>query len=318
MKIAVLEKASLGRNVDLSGLDALGETVYYDTTLPEQIAERAADADVLVINKLKMNAQMLGNPEKLGLITVTATGVDNFDLEFCRERKICVSNMRGYSTRSVAQQTFALALTILNRMEYFTSFVRSGSYIGDTSGDYYQVPIHEIAGKTWGIVGLGRIGTMVADIASAFGARAVYCSLSGEDRSSVYQRLSFDELLAESDIVSVHSPLNEKSQGLFGREAFHKMKSTAVFLNLGRGPIVREKDLAEAILDGEIAAAGLDVLDGEPLRADSPLVPLLKDPRLVITPHVGWASEESRQRAVDEVVKNIQAYIEGHPRNTCW
>lgn len=317
MKIVVLERGSLGNHVDLSALTALGEVTCYNTTAAEEVPARAKDADVLVINKLPMNAKTLAGADRLRLITITATGVDNFDLGYCREKGICVSNIVGYSTASVAQQTFALALTLLNQMEPLTQFVRTGAYVGDTKGAYYQIPITEIAGKVWGIVGLGRIGARVARIAEAFDAVPVYCSLSGRDRNSEWQRLSFSDLLAQSDIVSVHSPLNAKSAGLFNRDAFARMKNSAIFLNLGRGKIVCEKDLADAIREGQIAGAGLDVLDGEPMRPDSPLAPLLKDPRLVITPHVGWASLEARQRAVDEIVENIRSFQAGHPRNDC-
>lgn len=318
MKIACLERTSLGEHVDLRALNTLGEVMYYDATSEEEMAQRVQDADILVINKLKINEKTLGPAPRLKFITITATGTDNFDLPFCKSRNIVVSNMRGYSTQSVAQQTFAIALMLMNQMEYFVPFVRSGAYIGNTTGEYYQTPIHEISGKTWGIVGLGKIGTKVADIASAFGAEVIYCSLSGHSRSEIYERMDFDTLLARSDIVSVHAPLTEESRGIFNYRAFQKMKPDALFLNLGRGKIVVEKDLARAILENQIAGAGLDVLDGEPMREDSPLVPLLQDRRLVVTPHVGWASEESRQRAVDEVVRNIQAFLAGSPRNRCW
>lgn len=315
MKIVVLEAASLGKAVSLEGLDKLGEVVVYQTTTAEEIKERVRDADILVINKLKMNAETLQTAEKLKYITITSTGVDCIDLSYTASRGIKVANMKGYSTNSVVQHTFTLLLFLLEKLSYYDNFVKSGAYSADTTGSYYNVNYHEISGKRWGIVGLGNIGKRVAEMAKAFGAEVVYYSVSGKNAQAGYEQVDFETLVTTSDIISIHTPLTEASRHLFHYKVFQKMKPDAVLINVARGPIVNEKCLVRALNEGLIAGAGLDVMETEPLPADSPLLEIQDSTKLVITPHIGWASVESRQRSVDEVIKNIEAYLNGEERN---
>ncbi|MDD2960223.1 MAG: NAD(P)-dependent oxidoreductase [Lachnospiraceae bacterium] len=317
MKIVVLEAASLGKGISLERLKQFGEVVVYDTTTLENIGERIRDADVLMINKIKMNARSLKTAEQLKLITITATGVDGIDLDYCRAHQIRVANMKGYSTNSVAQHTFALLLYVMEKMAYYDQFVKSGAYIRDTTGSYYDMKYTEIAGKTWGIVGLGAIGQKVAQTAVGFGAKVIYCSLSGHNTEQPYQCVDFETLLQEADIISVHTPLTDLSRNLFTYETFQKMKRSAIFINVSRGAVVDEMGLTRALEENLIAAAGLDVLSKEPMAEDNPLFAIQDSTKLVITPHIGWASQESRQRSVQETEYNIEAFLKGEPRNLC-
>lgn len=309
MKIVFLDAASIGADIDLSGYDALGEVKKYDYSTPEQAAERITDADVIVINKIPINETTLKYAENLKLVCVTATGTDNLDKEYLAERNIAWRNVAGYSTESVAQHTFALLFYLYEKLRYYDEYVKTEKYIGDRSFTHFDNVFHEIFGKTWGIIGLGAIGRRVAELAKAFGCRVIYYSTSGKNTQADYERVDFDTLLKESDIVSVHAPLNENTRGLMDKEAFAKMKKTAVFLNVGRGPIVVEADLAEALKNGEIAAAGLDVLGKEPMMAENPLREIKDSGKLFITPHIAWASVEARTRLMDIILQQIKDYF---------
>lgn len=309
MKIVFLDAASIGADIDLSGYDALGEVKKYDYSTPEQAAERITDADVIVINKIPINETTLKYAENLKLVCVTATGTDNLDKEYLAERNIAWRNVAGYSTESVAQHTFALLFYLYEKLRYYDEYVKTEKYIGDRSFTHFDNVFHEIFGKTWGIIGLGAIGRRVAELVKAFGCRVIYYSTSGRNTQADYERVDFDTLLKESDIVSVHAPLNENTRGLMDKEAFAKMKKTAVFLNVGRGPIVVEADLAEALKNGEIAAAGLDVLGKEPMMAENPLREIKDSGKLFITPHIAWASVEARTRLMDIILRQIKDYF---------
>lgn len=309
MKIVFLDAASIGADIDLSGYDVLGEVKKYDYSTPEQAAERITDADVIVINKIPINETTLKYAENLKLVCVTATGTDNLDKEYLAERNIAWRNVAGYSTESVAQHTFALLFYLYEKLRYYDEYVKTEKYIGDRSFTHFDNVFHEIFGKTWGIIGLGAIGRRVAELAKAFGCRVIYYSTSGKNTQADYERVDFDTLLKESDIVSVHAPLNENTRGLMDKEAFAKMKKTAVFLNVGRGPIVVEADLAEALKNGEIAAAGLDVLGKEPMTAENPLREIKDSGKLFITPHIAWASVEARTRLMDIILQQIKDYF---------
>lgn len=309
MKIVFLDAASIGADIDLSGYDVLGEVKKYDYSTPEQAAERITDADVIVINKIPINETTLKYAENLKLVCVTATGTDNLDKEYLAERNIAWRNVAGYSTESVAQHTFALLFYLYEKLRYYDEYVKTEKYIGDRSFTHFDNVFHEIFGKTWGIIGLGAIGRRVAELAKAFGCRVIYYSTSGRNTQADYERVDFDTLLKESDIVSVHAPLNENTRGLMDKEAFAKMKKTAVFLNVGRGPIVVEADLAEALKNGEIAAAGLDVLGKEPMMVENPLREIKDSGKLFITPHIAWASVEARTRLMDIILQQIKDYF---------
>lgn len=313
MKIVFLDRNSIGTDIDLSAYYELGEVVIYGFTPDEQIAERSADADVIVINKQNINEKNLGEAKNLKLVCVTATGINNLDLELLDRRGIAWRNVAGYSTEDVLQHTFALLFYLMEHLPYYDNYVKTEKYVNDSSFTHFANTFHELAGQTWGVIGMGNIGKRVAETAKMFGCNVIYYSTSGKNSVPGYEQVSFDELLAESDIVSVHAPLNENTLDLMNADAFRKMKNTAIFINVGRGPIVVEEDLADALESGEIAAAGLDVLRTEPMTEDNPLRRIKDSEKLIITPHIAWASLEARTRLMSMVCENIRNFFAEHP-----
>lgn len=309
LKIVFLDAATIGEDIDFSGFHRLGEFITYPASTPEEAAERSKDADVLMVNKVVVNRESIGAADHLKYVCETATGTNNLDLDYLKERGIGWCNAAGYSTEAVAQHTFALLFYLLEHMRYFDDYVKSGAYA--ESGCFTDVsrPYTEISGKTWGIIGLGTIGRRVADIARCFGAKVIYASASGRAPQKGYTQVSLDELYRQSDIISVHAPLNEHTMHLIDKDAFSRMKKSAIFLNLGRGPIIVEKDLREALDQGLIAGAGLDVLDVEPMSGDSPLKDFADSDRLIITPHIAWASREARGRLMEMILDQLSAWI---------
>ena len=309
MKIVFLDAKTIGDDIDMSGFDALGDVVRYNFSTPEESLERTKDADVVIINKVEINEKTIGNADHLKLVCVTATGTNNLDKEYLAKRGIEWRNVAGYSTETVAQHTFALLFFLMEKLSYYDYYVKSEQYVGDVMFTHFSNVFHELNGKTWGIVGLGNIGRRVAEIAKLFGCRVIYYSTSGKNNNADYERVSFEELLAQSDVVSVHAPLDENTKGLMNYDAFSKMKKTAIFLNLGRGPIVVEQDLADALNEGLIAAAGLDVLSVEPMSAENPLRQIKDSEKLIITPHIAWASVEARTRLMEIICNQIKEYM---------
>ncbi len=309
MKLVFLDTKTIGEDIDLSAYDALGEVVKYGFSTLEEIPERVKDADVLIVNKIAINEQTIGNAKNLKLVCVTATGTNNLDKEYLKKRGIAWRNVAGYSTESVTQHTFALLFYLLEKIRYYDDYVKDEKYINDTVFTHFAEHFNEVNGKTWGIIGLGTIGRRVADIAKAFGARVIYYSASGSPAQEGYEQVDFETLLTTSDIVSVHAPLNEYTKDLMDKEAFAKMKKTAIFLNLGRGPIVVEQDLYEALETGEIAAAGLDVLCEEPMSETNPLAKIKDSKKLIITPHIAWAGVEARNRLMQIIVEQIREFL---------
>lgn len=309
MKIIFLDAKSIGEDIDLSGFERFGEVVKYSFSSPEEARERTKDADVLVLNKVPVNESTIGEAQNLKLICVTATGIDNLDKEYLDKRGIAWRNVAGYSTETVAQHTFALLFYLVEKMHYYDEYVKSEKYVGDTLFTHFDNVFHEISGKTWGIIGMGAIGRRVADIARLFGCHVIYYSTSGKNNQDDYERVDFDTLLAESDIVSVHAPLNDDTRGLMNKVAFSKMKKEAIFLNLGRGPIVVEEDLAEALKNDTIQAAGLDVLTKEPMSPQNPLKEIKDSNKLLITPHIAWASVEARVRLMKIIEGQIEEFF---------
>ena len=309
MKLVFLDTKTIGEDIDLSAYDALGEVVKYGFSTLEEIPERVKDADVLIVNKIAINEQTIGTAKNLKLVCITATGTNNLDKEYLKKRGIAWRNVAGYSTESVTQHTFALLFYLLEKLRYYDDYVKDEKYINDTVFTHFAEHFNEVNGKTWGIIGLGTIGRRVADIAKAFGARVIYYSASGSPAQEGYEQVDFETLLTTSDIVSVHAPLNEYTKDLMDREAFAKMKKTAIFLNLGRGPIVVEQDLYEALEIGEIAAAGLDVLCEEPMSETNPLAKIKDSKKLIITPHIAWASVEARNRLMQIIIEQIREFL---------
>lgn len=309
LKIVFLDAKTIGEDIDLSGYEKLGEVVKYDFSTPEEARERTKDADVIILNKVVINEASIGEADHLKLVCVTATGTNNLDKEYLDKRGVAWRNVAGYSTETVAQHTFAMLFYLLEHLNYYDQYVKTEHYVNDTMFTHFAEVFHELNGMTWGVIGLGAIGRRVADIAKMFGCRVVYYSTSGKNNQPGYERVTFDTLLRESDIVSVHAPLDENTKDLMNKEAFDKMKSSAIFLNLGRGPIVVEKDLADALEQGSIAAAGLDVLCVEPMQEENPLRQIKDSNRLIITPHIAWASVEARTRLMQIIEGQIREFF---------
>ena len=312
MKIVFLDAKTIGEDIDLSGFDVLGEVVKYGFSTAEEARERSKDADVLILNKVQVNQKTIGEADHLKLVCVTATGTNNLDKEYLDKRGIAWRNVAGYSTESVAQHTFAMLFYLLEKLPYYDNYVKSEEYVNDVSFTHFAKAFHELSGMTYGIIGLGNIGRRVADIAKAFGCRVIYYSTSGRNSQPGYERVSFDELLEQSDIVSIHAPLDENTLGLMNKETFAKMKKSAILLNVGRGPIINEADLAEALNNKTIAAAGLDVLSVEPMQEDNPLRGIKDSERLLITPHIAWAGVEARNRLMGIILGQIKEFFRAH------
>lgn len=306
MEIVFLEKGSLGSDIDLGYFSELGHVTFYEVTKPEQVPERIKDADVIIVNKLPMDETTLSGASHLKLVALTATGMNNIDFAYTGSRGILVKNVAGYSTSAVAQHTFALLFYVLHRLAYYDHYVKSGAYCENPGFSHFDEKFLELDGKIWGIVGLGAIGRRVAAIAEAFGCHVIYYSTSGRNTDQPYERVDFEELLERSDVISLHAPLNPDTEGLMNREAFRKMKKSAFLVNVARGGLVVEQDLADALNEGEIAGAGLDVLCQEPMRPENPLFAIRDSRKLIITPHMAWAPVETRERLMRCVYKNIE------------
>lgn len=309
MKIIFPDIKTIGEDLDLSGFEAFGEVVKYPFSTPEELLERSQDADVIIFNKISINEASIGKAKNLKLVCVTGTGTNNIDKPYLESRGIKWRNVAGYSTESVAQHTFAMLFYLIGKLNFYDNYVKGDYYTNDTSFGHFSQQFHEINGKTWGIIGLGNIGRRVADIAKVFGANVIYTSPSGQPPQEGYTQTDLDTLLRTSDIISVHAPLNEYTENLLDKKAFAKMKSNCIFLNLGRGAIVVEDDLAEALKNGSIAAAGLDVLAIEPMSEHSPFRDIKDSKRLLITPHIAWASVESRTRLMNIIIGQLKDFF---------
>lgn len=312
-KIVLLDRKTLG-GLEFSRLEEFGTVEYYDTTSKEEVVSRIKDANIILTNKVVLNSENLSEAKNLELICETATGFNNIDIKYAKENGIAVTNVAGYSTNTVAQHTFATVLNIYDKLSYYDEFVKSGKYAASGLFTDLTKPFYELEGKTWGIVGFGAIGKRVAKIAEAFGVNIVYYSTSGQNNNSEYKRVEFEELLKECDIISIHAPLTEKTKGLMNYGSISKMKKNAILVNMGRGPIVVEGDLARALEEKLIAGAALDVFEVEPMKADNPLLAIKNKENLVLTPHIAWASVEARGRLFGEVIENIKAFYKGEIR----
>lgn len=305
MKIVYLDEGSVG-DACLDGLRSLGEYTGYHNSTREESLERVRDCEVLIINKVAVDAVLMDRAPKLRLVCVSATGTDNIDLDAAAARGIIVRNVAGYSTESVVQATFTHLLSLLGRSAYFDAYVKDGRYSEGGLFTNSLMPFTELAGKAMGIVGMGTIGSRVAQVACAFGMDVAYYSTSGTSHCTAYPSLPLGELLRRSDVVSIHAPLNSRTGGLIGEAELAMMKPGAVLLNLGRGGIVDEEALAAALDAGTIAGAALDVYSREPLPSDSPLLHLLHPERISLSPHRAWASREALSRLISAVAENIR------------
>ena len=304
MKIVFLDAAAMG-DVSFSEIEKFGELVLYPVSSSEEALERVGDCDVLIVNKVKVTQALIDAAPRLRLICEAATGVNNIDLEYAAAKGIPVRNVAGYSTDAVVQCTFMHILALVGKAAYFDSYVKDGRYARSGIFTDVTVPYHELSGKTIGIIGMGNIGSRVAKVAEAFGMKVCYYSTSGTSHCTMYPSLPLERLLSESDIVSIHAPYNERTAGLIGARELAMMKPSAFIVNLGRGGIVDEKALADAVDNGVISGAGTDVFAAEPLPDGSPLLTMKHPERMSFSPHVAWASVEARQRLTDLIAANI-------------
>lgn len=311
MKITFLDATTLGSDVDVSPFGAW-EIECYDSTADEQVGERLGESEVAVVNKIKMNEQTLKDAKKLKLICVCATGYDNIDLEYCQKRGIAVCNVPGYSTDSVAQMTFAMALSLMGRLSEYRAFVHEGAYSRGTVANRLEPVWQELSGKTWGVLGGGNIGRKVARIAREFGCRVLVFRRKEEED---FESADLDTLCRESDILSIHLPLNEETYHIINKEKIALMKKSAILINVARGAVTDEEALTTAFLEGRLSGLGIDVYSKEPLPMDHPFQKLLDSPRVILTPHTAWGSIEARNRCLSEVAENIRNFENGGNRN---
>ena len=311
MRIVMLDAKTLGNDIGFDELEALGELTVYGSTSPDEVEERIADADVVVLNKIKLNGTNLENAKNLKLICVTATGYDNIDTEYCKSRGIAVCNVVGYSTDSVAQLTVALALELAMRMPTYTRFVKNGAYTESGIANRLEPCFYELSGKVWGIVGMGNIGKKVAEVAKAFGCRVICTKRSYEEGLDIVE---LPELMKEADIISVHLPLSDSTRGIISKDMLALMKKDAIIVNVARGAVVDESALADAVREERIYAAS-DVYSVEPFGKDHPFYDIMDRENFVLTPHMAWGAYEARKRVISEIAINITAFYSGEIRN---
>ena len=308
MKITVLDRIAMGEDLSFSSLEPLGELTVYDTTSAENIFERTADAEVIVTNKVKITKEVMQRAKKLRLVCVFATGYDNIDVAFAKERGIGVCNVPAYSTESVTLYTLATALALLTHLYEHNSFVRSGEYSVSGLPNRLTPVYHELSGKTWGIVGCGNIGSKVAEIASALGARVIVYQ---RHPSAVYPTVNLETLCRESDIISLHCPLTDSTRSLVDEEHLAMLKPSAILINEARGAVVDEEAVANAIVEGKLGGYGCDVYSVEPFPKEHPFYAIRNLPNVLLTPHAAWAAYESRARCLNVIKQNIVDFTNG-------
>ena len=312
MRITVLDKVSLGPDTPVEKFSDLGETSFYDSTTPTELAERITNVDVIITNKVKITAEAMAAAKKLKLICVFATGYDNIDIIAAKERGIAVCNVPGYSTNSVTLFTISTALALFSHLFEYREFVNSGEYTLSAAPNRLIPVYHELAGKTWGIVGLGNIGMAVAKVASAFGARVLVNTRTPKEG---YECVDIDTLCRESDIISLHCPLTEATKALINEKRLDLMKKDAILVNEARGAVVDEVAVAKAILNKKIGGFGCDVYSVEPFSAEHPYNDIKDLPNVILTPHAAWGAYESRVRCVETIIKNIRCFYNGEKNN---
>ena len=307
MKLVILDRRSLGNDVDVSIFDKFGEVISYDLTKENETLERVKDADIVITNKVLITKEHMDN-SKMKLICITATGTNNVDLAYAKEKGIPVKNVAGYSSSSVAQVAFSMIFYFVTKLNYYKNYVDEGNWQKSELFTHIDAPFFELDGKRVGVIGLGDIGRNFAKKASAFGCEVVYYSTSGKNSNSEYKRVELDELLKTSDIISIHCPLNNDTKDLLNYENMKTIKDGAILLNLGRGGIINEVDLSKIIDEKEIYC-GIDVVSVEPIIESNPLLKVKNKDQLLLTPHIGWASIEARTKLISLVASNIKEFI---------
>jgi len=308
MKIVFLDRKTLGEDIDLEQFNQFGEVVIYQSTKTEDTLNRVQDADIIVTNKVIIDANIMDNSD-IKLICVAATGMNNIDLNHAKTKDIIVKNVAGYSTDSVAQLTFSFVLQFIQNIAYYDNYVKSGDWAKSDIFTNLDKPFSELSAKTWGIIGLGNIGGSVAKIADAFGANVQYYSTSGMNNNTTYNQKTLEELLKTSDIISIHCALNDDTLNLISKENIKSIKDGAIVLNLGRGGIVNEQDITDAINDNQDIYYATDVVTKEPIVENSPLMTIKNNERVLFTPHIAWASKEARVRLLNGIEQNIKEFM---------
>lgn len=312
MKITVLDSDALGKDISLDPLKSVGEITVYNYSTPNEVKQRIADCETVIINKIKLDETNLCYANKLKLICVAATGYDNVDISYCREHGIAVCNVVGYSTNSVALLTASMALSLVTHLREYNRFAVSGEYTKSGIPNRLEPAFHELDGMTWGIVGLGNIGKRVAKIAEAFGCNVIANKRTPEEG---YDIVSLEELVERADIISLHTPLSESTRGLISAELIAKMKKNAILINVARGAVCDEKALADAIKSRSIGAIGVDVYSTEPFGVDHPFYEIRNYDNVLLTPHNAWGAFEARERCLNDIVENIRSFVEGGKRS---
>lgn len=309
MKIVFLDSATLGENIDYSSIERFGELTLYSHTIPSDVCNRIKGADVVIVNKVKILREQIDSASALRLICVAATGTNNVDVEYAQSKGIEVKNVVGYSTESVVQITFGAILSLANHTFYFDTVVKSGEYSKSLHFTDTGRSFSEISGKRFGIIGMGTIGKRVAEIATAFGAKVCYYSTAGVAHCKKYQAVSLEELLATCDIISVHAPLNDKTKNLISMKEIKLMKPDAILVNMGRGGIINEADLAKAVDFGLVGGVATDVYEQEPIPSDHPFLAVKNSERMILTPHIGWSGESAKKRLLEGIAANIESFV---------
>lgn len=312
MKLVILDAATLGDDLDLSIFSEFGEVTVYPSTSSAEIADHLAEAEVALLNKVKLYEEQLSKAPKLKLICIAATGFDNIDLNYCRTHGIAVCNVVGYSTQSVAQVTVSMALSLITHLTEYHNCVQSGSYTSSGISNRLTPVYHEIFGKTWGIIGFGNIGRQVGKVAEALGCRVLVNKRTPIDG---WKCVDLDTICRESDILSIHTPLNNSTRNLLDAAHISMLKPNAIVINVARGAVTDEAALAEAVKQGSIGGLGVDVYSVEPLPADHPFQEILQEPNVCFTPHMAWGGYETRVRLIGEMHQNILAFLKGERRN---
>ena len=312
MKAVILDSATLGDDIDLSPICRVATVREYRATLPTEVEDRIADAEVIIVNKIKLGEFNLENAKKLRLICVTATGYDNIDTAYCQKRGIALYNVPKYSTDSVSQITVAMALSLASKLKEYRDFVSSGEYSASGIANRLTPVYHELSAMTWGVVGGGAIGSRVASIAEALGCKVLMCRRQQDER---YENCNIDDICRRSDIISIHVPLTEETEGLINEQRISTMKKNAIVINVARGRVVDEGALVKAIEEDRIGGIGIDVFSTEPFGTEHPYSKILDRPNVCLTPHMAWGSFESRARCVEIVAKNITSFESGCDTN---
>lgn len=312
MNITVLDAATFGRDLDLSLFAELGNLRLIDFTPADEIAKNCEGADVVILNKIKINRDTLPMPSSVKLVCVAATGVDNIDMDYCREAGIAVCNVKGYCSDSVAQVTVAMALSLICHLPEYNRFVSSGEYTKTNFPNHLEPTYHELSGMTWGLVGYGNIAKRVAAVADALGCHVAVCNRTpAPDR----ENLSIDELCRRADILSIHVPLCDATRHMINAERIAEMKPTAIVINVARGAVTDEQALADAILEGRLGGLGVDVFSTEPMPENHPFTAISHLDNVSLTPHMAWGSYEARMRCMREIKDNIKSFLSGGARN---